>query len=318
MVYGINKDVKIFLIKLLALICLVVTLDFFIGLLLKHLFYKQRSGKYFTTSHALNDSKEDVMIFGNSHAAQHFDAPLMTKELAKSVFNFGNQGQSVFYTYPLVKAILIHHKPQLIILNLDYNELQYDAASYERLSVFLPYYHFNPVVDSAIAMIGSNEKIKAWSSLYRYNSTIGYSLLNTYTHAYSKSMQSLGYDPMSGNICAVKGANNGDTEQAGDIIHRIDTAKTRYLIKLINFIQASHIKLLVTTTPLVSDYKDDSSCEQKMKEILAKLNVDYLDYGASTDFKGKCELFVDGSHLNSTGAVKWTEVCAAYIKHKLL
>jgi hypothetical protein len=258
------------------------------------------------------------VILGNSHAAQHFDAPLMTKELAKTVFNFGNQGQSLFYTYPLVKSILAYHKSDLIILNLDYNELQYDAASYERLSIFLPYYHINPVVDSAIGMAGSNEKIKAWSSLYRYNSTIGYSLLNTYSHAYNKSMQSLGYDPMSGNICSVKSANNGDGEQAGDKIKRIDTLKVRYLIKLINVIQASHVKLLITTTPLVSDYKDNGLCEQKMKEILAKLNVDYLDYGANVDFKGKCELFTDGSHLNSTGADKWTEVCIAYVKRKLL
>ena len=270
MAYSMNRNAKIFFSKLLVLTVVIIVLDVTIGAGIRYLFYKQRSGKYFTTSHALKNSNEEIVIFGNSHAAQHFDAPLMKKELAKTVFNFGNQGQSLFYVYTLVKSILTYNKPGLIILNLDNNELQYDLNAYQRLSVFLPYYHINPVVDSAISMTGDNEKWKAWSSLYRYNSTLGYLLLNTYGHAFNKSMESLGYDPVIGNICSAVPGNDGGGEQAVSRKKIIDPLKVEYLIKLINVIQANHIKLLVTTTPLVSDDTENGLYKEKMKEILTK------------------------------------------------
>ena len=182
----------------------------------------------------------------------------------------------------------------------------------------MPYYHINPVVDSAISMTGDNEKWKAWSSLYRYNSTLGYLLLNTYGHAFNKSMESLGYDPVIGNICSAVPGNDGGGEQAVSRKKIIDPLKVEYLIKLINVIQANHIKLLVTTTPLVSDDTENGLYKEKMKEILTKLNVEYLDDSANVNFKGKCELFSDGSHLNSKGADEWTKQCVNYIKLKVL
>ncbi len=310
-----NNSAKKFIVKLLVLACFILAADFVGGIILKSLFYKQRSGKYFTTTHALVDCKEDIIIFGSSHAAQHFDAPLMQRALAKPVFNFGNQGQSLFYVYPLVKSILAYHQPKLIILNLDYGEFHYNEADYQRLSIFLPYYHTNPTVDSAISMVSTSELIKARSALYRYNSTIGYMLLNTYTHTYSKSMISLGYDPVDGNICSP--GNNNDGEKHAKEKVKLDQVKIDCLIRLINYIRSKKVKLLITTTPLFKyNAAEDGVYKQKLDEILSKMNVDYLDEGRNPDFKGNCTLFHDESHLNTIGAAAWTTLCVNYIKQK--
>ncbi|HVW97753.1 MAG TPA: hypothetical protein VHA56_17395 [Mucilaginibacter sp.] len=308
-----SRKVRSFLFKIFILGCMIVSADFVAGLLLKKLFYKQRSGKYFITSHALTNPQEQVMIFGNSHAAQHFDAPLLQKELGESVFNFGNQGQSLFYVYPILKVILASHKPKLILLNVDYTELRHEDADYERLSVFLPYYKIDPVIDSAIAMSGKNEQIKAMSAMYRFNSTIGYMLLNTFGHSYNKSMESLGYDPFYDNICktgVVDDVNPSISQRVN-----FDTLKMNCLMKIIRIIKAADVKLLVTTTPLFEYNGAEAGLyRKKLIEIFKTLNVRYLDYGTDSDFSGKCDLFHDVSHMNALGADKWTTLCADLIK----
>ena len=299
-----SKKVKTLLVKLLVLAFALIVADLAGGLVLKYLFNKQRSGKYFTTSHAIKDGKEQVLIFGNSHAAQHFDAPLMAKTLSKSVFNFGNQGQSLLYTYPLVKTVLSRYQPELIILNLDYNELRYDPTDYERLAILLPYYHANSVIDSTISLIPDRAALKAKSHLYRYNSTLGYIFLNTYGHSYGKSTESLGYDPVEGDMCA--GTANYEEADRGKIA--FDKNKIDYLIKLISYIQSKQVKLLITTTPLIDAHENEKNVhKEKLLQLLTKMNVNYLDYGSSAEFKGKCKLFHDTSHLNATGAALWTK-----------
>ena len=305
------SGVKILLLKFLVLAITLIVVDFVGGMVLQGLFSKQRSGKYFTTTQALTNANQDILIFGNSHAVQHFDAPLMAKQLSKTVFNFGNQGQNLFYVYPLVKTILAHHKPKLIIINLDYNEFQYDPENYQRLSIYLPYYHFNAVVDSAIALMGNNEMLKSRSALYRYNSTIGYVLLNTYNHSYNKSMLSLGFDPIQGDLCSTPISTEELKTDAENL--NLDQVKIKYFINLVNYIRAKNVKLIVTTTPLYNYNHKYDSYKKQLQQLLIKQNIIYLNDGENVDYKGQCDMFHDYSHLNAKGAAKWTERCSRYI-----
>lgn len=77
-------------------------MDQLFKLLYTPIFFNQRSGKFFTTTYAIKKASEKVIVLGNSHAAKHFNARLMAKKLNTSVFNFGNQGQSILYYYPLL------------------------------------------------------------------------------------------------------------------------------------------------------------------------------------------------------------------------
>lgn len=314
-----TNNKKKFFFKLAILGVTLVFVDFCAGVFLKSLFFKQRSGKYFTTTHAITDANEDVVIFGNSHASQHFDAPLIKKKLGISVFNFGNQGQSFLYFYPLMKSVLSYRKPKLVVLDLDYGTLEFDEEEYKKLSIFLPYYHYNAFIDSAIEMIGNNEDLKANSSLFRYNSTVGYTLLNTYHPSFNKSMKSLGYDPTEGSICGAEG-DLLSKQPKGELTNiKIDSVKVKELLSFIKYVKAKEINLLITTTPLFNfDSYRKKTLKVKLDKILTSMNVDYLDYGNSAVFKGKCELFSDGTHLNSQGADRWTSVCIDYIKSKRL
>lgn len=305
-----SKQLKIFFIKLLVFGCVLVIVDLAAGYVLRYVFYKQKSGKYLTTSYAIHQSNEDVIIFGNSHAAQHFDAPLMRSKLNKTVFNFGNQGQGILYSYPVIKTVLSRYSPRLIILNVDYDELKYNETDRERLSILLPYFKTNAFIDSALAIMPGRQNIKAYSSLYRYNSTLGYVLLNIFKPDYNKSMASLGYDPTPGDLCS----NLNVEAPPVDTAIRFDELKIRQLTNLLAFIKSKRINVLVTTTPLFNAPGDRNAYKEKLTEILKQQGIDYLDGGADTEFKGNCRLFNDPTHLNPQGAALWSAKCTRYIK----
>ncbi len=305
-----NNEIKKFLIKLLVVTAVLITIDTLAGITFKQFFYKQKSGKYFKVTHAIR-STEDILIFGSSHASEHLDAPLMKKLTGKSAFNFGNQGQSLLYSYPLVKSALANHRPKLVIVSLDYDELKYNTNAYDILSIFLPYYHVNAAIDSAIALMPFNESFKCTSALYRYNSTLGNIILNTYNKRFTNTINNLGYDPVPGNICTINLINK-DADTSTKI--KFDQNKINYLLRLIDITRKTHVKLLIVTPP-VYNYAPglNDVYKTRLRQILENYHVNYLDYGDNPAFAGKCQYFSDGTHLNPTGADLWTTACIKYI-----
>jgi hypothetical protein len=304
-----GNNYKVLLIKLFIMTAVIISVDAVAGLGLKNIFNKQKKGKYYKVTHAIKNAKEDILIFGSSHASEHFDAPLMQKLTLNTVFNFGNQGQSLLYVYPLVKLVLAYHKPLLIIVNLDYNELQFKSEAYERLSILLPYYHINEVIDSAIALMPYNEDLKCHSFLYRYNSTLGNIMLNI---SGKKLISNQGYEPIAGNICRVNGIEKIENPTNAS---SFDQNKIKYLVMLISAAHKANVKLLITTTPIYNYNANQKNIyKEKLRQILNGLDVKYLDYGTNANFKGKCQYFSDDTHLNPQGADKWTTQCSSYAK----
>ena len=309
------KKVLIFFKKILLLLLLFFIVDYLSGIALKRMFYKQTSGKYYTTTHGLLHAEERIMIFGNSHANEHFNAPLMERRLKQSTFNFGNQGQSILYQYPLIKSILKDHQPKLVIITLDAYALQYIDDDYHRLSIYLPFRGLNSYVDSAIALINKNEIYKSLSSLYRYNSALGYILLSTYKSGYNKSYESKGYDPVEGTICnknPLKDETVGTRKSTAEF--NIDNLKISYLSNLIDELNARQIKTVFVKTPMYdnSQTKDDM-CSIALKKLLVTKDATFWDFSSDAKFFRKCELFSDPTHLNTIGATMFTE----YVIEKL-
>ncbi len=311
------KPYNNFFFKLFLFAAVLVTADFLFGMLLHPVFSRQERGKYFTTSYALYKSSEDVIVLGNSHAAQHFNAARMTDSLHTGAFNFGNQSQSILYYYPLLESVLLHHSPRLVVLNLDPEELLYDPADYEKLSVLLPYLHENPYIDSAIYSIGPWEKYKAYSSFYRFNSTIGYIGLNLVSKSYGKSLQSKGFDPQDGLLCHL---NIGDllNGEPAKKARGLDPVKVRYLKQMITDLKNQNVNLLVTFAPVYEGRIRSAAAFDTLRTILKSNDVAYHDYYADARFNTNCALFHDQNHLNASGADKFTDLIIHEIIEKKL
>src|SRR5690349_19787023 len=94
-----------FLKKLFVLLLFFCLFDFLSGIVLNKVFQMQKSGKYYTTLYGLQHAKENILIFGSSHANENINTQLMEKKLKESAFNLGNQGMSLMYDYPMLKTI---------------------------------------------------------------------------------------------------------------------------------------------------------------------------------------------------------------------
>ena len=309
------RIIRNFIYRLLFLAVILIVADQLFGVFFRPLFRRQERGKYFTTSHAIEGSAESIVIIGNSHAAQHFNANRIIDSLQVSAFNFGNQWQSMLYYYPVLESVLLHHHPKLIILNLDPDELLYNPSSYERLSILLPYFHANSYIDSAISLISPLERYKAGSHLYRFNSTIGYVLLNLAGNSYGKSILSRGFDPQDGYLCKLNADEVLVLEDIADS-SRLDNIKVRFLQQIINDCKKRNIHLLVTFTPVYKGEIRHNFAYHTLTSILSGNQVEFRNYYKDERFCNDCTLFNDQNHLNVQGANMFTDIIIREIKER--
>lgn len=309
-----NKVIT-FLKKLSLLILLFCLFDFLSGIVLKKVFQMQKSGKYYTTLYGLEHAKENILIFGSSHANENINSRLMEEKLKESSFNLGNQGMGLMYDYPMLKSILKKSSPKLVIIVVGYKSLAYLPSDYEKLSVFLPLKGINPDVDSAIGTMNGAELYKSYSSLYRYNSAVGYMLMNIVKKTYAKSYESRGFDPQTGNFCKNAAAFEKARSLAPpDKDFKLDSLKINYLTNMIDELQARKIKTLFIATPLYNAPGNSESFSfVELKKLLNSKHAELWDFTNDSLFEKKCDLFNDGDHLNEKGANLFTE----YIIEKL-
>lgn len=299
--------------KVGLLLALALVLDLCFGAAFSRVFSKQKSGKYFTTEYALEATTEEVVVFGNSHAAQNFNVQRMGDSLGCRAFNFGNQNQSVLYYQPVIKAMLERHKPKLLILCLDAMELVYDRADYERLNVLVPFFGKSPYIDGAITTANTVDRVRCYSNFYKYNSTIGYSLMNTFKPTSGKSLYSRGYDPQTGVLCDLDIAKLTEGENK-DFLGGVDTCKLNYLNDVIRTLKQANVPLMVVTTP---NFEIDDAVHpqyEAMKKVLADQQVWYSNHLADARFVGRCEMFNDLNHLNEKGADYFSDLIVSEVR----
>ncbi len=315
---------KKFFRNLLIYALIFLATDRIFGLFFRPVFYRQERGKYFTTSYALRKSGEDILIFGNSHAAQHFNTCRLTDSLHTEAFNFGNQAQSILYYYPVLESLLTHHIPKLVILNVDPDEFTYNRIDYERLSILLPYKNENARIDSSIRLINRLEPYKSISNYYRFNSTIGYVLLSLFNKSYGKSLSSRGFDPQDGSLCKPLAANDqpGPEKDApaegSDNENNLDTLKIRYFCGIIEDLKKDNVNLMVTISPAYRSVIRNEASLKKLTSIIAQNHVGFFNYYSDERFIHNCALFHDGNHLNITGANMFTDLVMREIRDKHL
>ena len=106
-IYKLKKKVyQNFLIKLFILFITVVFLDFILGRLLNIFYFKQESGMLYRTTYAIEQTTEDLLIFGSSTAIHNYQSEIFEKCFKMSTYNVGIDGKSIFYDYAIFKGIL--------------------------------------------------------------------------------------------------------------------------------------------------------------------------------------------------------------------
>lgn len=295
-----NVYAKFFL-KLLLLLVVVVILDFAIGNILEHYYFKQDSGLQYRTTYSMEKTSEDVLIFGSSRANHHYRPDIFENRLKLSCYNTGRDGGFVFYNYAVLKSVLTRYSPKIVILDVIMGEFRQakDDISYDRISFLLPYYRSHKEIRGIVELKSKSEKYKLLSRIYPYNSSVLTIAVGNSDFNKVRKQDIKGYIPMQ-NVWHDKIGYG----LSGD--YEIDSVKVKCFESFIQDCIKSNIRLYIVCSPDFEIFKKDDTTIRLAKDIAEKYHLSFFDYCNDTLFTSNMSLFDDPGHLNDRGAMVFT------------
>ncbi|WP_407430551.1 SGNH/GDSL hydrolase family protein [Arcticibacter sp.] len=286
----------------ILLLALFIAADRGLGKLIEHYFFTEKQGDSAVTTHGVLHTREDILIFGSSRASHHYIPELIGQQTGLSCYNLGRDGMKMKYYETLLKAVLSHHIPKVVILDLNLNDFEDEDDEGQRLTtVFMPYINKNREIHDLIYTESKKEySLANISALYRVNS-LPLSILQHHLEIGQKQFN--GYEPLVGAMPKISRARRIDNKR-----YKESAAK---LVAFENFVketQSRKIKLHVLISPGMKIYKHNAL--KTADSILNKYNLkanNYLELFKPDAY----DMFYDGAHLNEDGAKAFTTTIVA-------
>jgi hypothetical protein len=288
------------IIKLVVLFIIVYFIDFFVGTLLRNLYFTQESGKLYRTTYSLETTTADLLIFGSSTASHDYSPKVFENRLHMSTYNAGRDGTSIFFQYAILKGVLKRYSPEMILLNFDLEEFKKDADSYDRISSLLPYYKTHPELRDIINMKSSKEKIKLFSKIYPFNSMLFTILAGNSEFNKTRREDIQGFLPL--NKVFNKPLKSGYYPDA-----ELDSNKIEMYKSFIHDCAVSNIKLYIVCSPYYHQLKNIPNSVILGKKIASENHVRFFNFLNDTTFNNHSSYYADPSHLNYEGAKIFTD-----------
>lgn len=298
--------------KLLILLAIMFVVDRVGGSIMAYYFEKEPQGDAAAFSHAIENPKEAILIYGSSRAMHTYDPRVFRKELGLSCFNCGRNASTIIYHAAILPSALDRKgpPPQAIVLDITPKELSWRGGEDGNdilASMILPYVNKNKNFERLANDLFPRELIKAKvSKLYPYNSMI-LSIIRNYSSQSSYNIA--GYVPLFGTKASRQPISLNLNAEVDDYARD----KFEFFIREIT---KRHIPLYVIISPAYVNPTPDTKSEIVTKEILARYNVPLWDFSVDTLFR-KRKYFYDNVHLNEKGAAVFSEYIARLIKDSM-
>ena len=291
-----------FALKAIRLLAIVLLFDFLVGNTLKHFYFNQKYGRQYRAYYTIEKTNADILIFGSSRAFNHYRPDVFESRLKQTCYNSGSPGQFLLYDYATLKAILKRYTPKLIILDLMPESLAVEDFSfntYDRLSFLLPYYKQHREMRPVLDLKSPNEKLKLFSSIYPFNSSLIYTTAGFLNLEKFKQLNATdrGYQ-----------ASYAVWNKPAKIIPPsepipLDSVKINVYKLFIDECRNAGTKLIIVCSPRLDIYQDEGASFREAKKIAREKNVQFLDFTNDSFFVKHPELFAyDPIHLNHDGA----------------
>jgi hypothetical protein len=268
----------------------VLLADRFIGMLLENLYRTTNNITISKIRYTLNETNEDILIFGSSRAQHHYIPDTISKVTGHTVYNCGLGGQGIVFSYIQISETLKRYKP--LIIMLDFSNMPLGSNVDPKLKILGHYYHNNDLIRSILNNGSRFEKFKYVFSIYPYNGLLYNLLLGL---IYSPDVSFKGYIPISGSIDTnlIIGEDSGK-------IQGIDAKQMSYLQEITNICHKHKVDFWILVSPIYRKTKNDSKIIQDLKIFTEQQRVHFLDFSQTTYFSNHL-LFKDNLHLNSNG-----------------
>jgi len=273
-----------------------------------------------------NKNTVDVIFIGSSHARFAFDTRIFDKELEIKTFNLSSSDQTPVVGYYALKEALKYQQPRLIVYEAYWRKFGSDDNTTPAYFVY-DYVKGIDVRLQLLANLITDKKYEdfladAFSKSYKYRDNFIPALKHIISdrafRIYSDSSNriiSYGEFSYFGNgffgndLIASKDVLYNSNPFKYDSYFKWNNEQLDYFERTLEFCKEKNIRVLVITAPLPKatlDYvKDYDSYSKKMKSIIDKHGLEYIDYNLENIEKNsfKNDMFFDSNHLNNIGTV---------------
>ena len=307
------KD-KIHIIRAIIFIVILAAIDQTVGRGLDTLREKiySRHPQADKTWYLANAVTEDMVIIGSSGATGNYDANRMAGELGMSVYNGGISGHTADYQCALIRLMLQHHKPEIILWELDdaaFSDIFSDMDYNGTVDIY-PYYS-DAFVKAYVDGKDRWQRFRMASRLYRHNSK----LMNYLSLALKDSQDTLmGYEPLpaEGYRYPVLGEPTGSNAVYDASFNQ---ARADRIVKTLDFCLQQGVKVIISNAPYLTKAPvRESLCHKTLVEIAQSRGIPHLDFMQMEEFNADPSLFHDTDHLNRRGTDAYMDLFIPALK----
>lgn len=299
-----QKELPSLLFKAIVFLAILFVLDLAFGTILAHLYSKQKPGAIYRVSYSIDSTEQSILIFGSSTANHHYIPKIFKKRMNLSCYNTGQDNQLILYNYAILKAVLKRYTPKMVILDFNRDEFEVKDGSYDRLSALIPYYKSHPEIRKIIELRSPYEKYKMISHIYPYNSLVFTLIMGALeSHKERKKIdEQNGYIPLNDSCYTdlIQDSSYGSTN--------FDSLKIKAFESFIKDCRKSNVNLYIVISPLLIQTLHENPSVKKVQEIANKYNVCVYNFTNSPLFVNKVLFAGNGTHLNDSGAKRFTNL----------
>jgi hypothetical protein len=291
-----NSKSGVFILKLLLFFALLGAVDWTVGSVIEQVHRRAPYGTNWTKENWLLSEQFDVVIFGSSRAFRHYVPSVISEHVGESVFNAGQNGQYLLYSYALEQLLITNYTPKLIVLDVLPSfvvKAKNPNEEFERLSSISPYF-YNREVQKLLTRGNVFERIKYASKMYRYNSKL-LSILDNLRGSGIKADN--GYEVM-GDF-TFHDRNPFIVDQLDTV--EIDSFKLSIVKKFITSARAKNINVIVSFSPVSEPLSEKvQQVVHFYEQLFTEMDVPFLNF-ATPEYQNK-EIFLDLIHMDGVGA----------------
>lgn len=252
-------------------------------------------------NYILNQSTEDILIFGSSRAIHHYNPQIIKDSLGMTCYNCGQDGNGIVLFYGWWQIIKDRYTPKMIVYDVN---PRFDLLEGEDNHKYLGWLKSEYDIDKVkqiFADVDPSEKFKMLSMMYRYNSKFLQNITDYFHPMYGISQD--GYLPLIGDMDKMK-----IKEQKTIVDYSYDQLKLSYIESFINDCKYRGITLIITSSPIW--YGRDERELKPLKDLCNRESIPFYDFSNDDSYVHNDEMFKDGNHLNNKGADEFTkEIC---------
>ena len=289
-----------FICKIVLFFLIVALADQVLGVAMDSVISKIDIGGVGRNTFICEKCTDDILVFGSSRAEFHYNAQMISDSLGQSCYNCGEEGCGIILAYGRLLLLKERYNPKTIIYEITPAYDFHDGHDNDKYLSRLKYYYGKPGIDSIFWSVDPKERYKMTSRIYRNNSSFLQNLIVFLSHR-SADSGIKGFRPVQKKMNPMKKRKNFipyDSRKG----YEYDSLKFQYWDKFME--QTKDAEVFFVASPMW--YGQDTLAIQPIKDICKARNLCLLDYTNDPKYVHHDEYFMDGFHLNATGADEFT------------